>query len=265
MAAMLDTPWTGETFTPPLPLDIATIETAIVEQLVSQISVIEIVHFPDKPETYRMTHPVGSALVSYRGATYGDLIDTGPVAQLRKLEFEVRLLARDLGWSYGALATGVSPGAYALLEAVRLALTGFRIPGCRKIYPLKERFVERDAQGGVWIYSVSFAVETLAVEVAPANQFRLFIQGVAQDATGEITTTVGLFQQTFATNGSLQLPYGNISDVTVTDLNGRQYVDGTDYTVDPAAGLITLIAGGALAPGTAVNVKCGYDSSIVIT
>lgn len=265
MAAILDIPWTGQTFTPPTPLDIATIESAIVAQLLSRISLIEVVHFPDRPEAYRMTHPVGAALVSYRGATYGDLIDTAAVVQLRKLEFEVRLMARDLGWSYGALATGVSPGAYSLLEAVRVALTGFLIPGCRKIYPLKERFVERDPQGGVWIYAISFAVETLAVEVPPADQFPLFIQGSAQDATGEIVATVGLFQQTFDANGYLQLPYGNISNVTVTDLNGRQYVDGTDYTFDAASGLISLIAGGALAPGITVNVACGYDPSVVIT
>jgi hypothetical protein len=264
MAAILDIPWTGQTFTPPTPLDIATIESAIVAQLLSRISLIEVVHFPDRPEAYRMTHPVGAALVSYRGATYGDLIDTAAVAQLRKLEFEVRLMARDLGWSYGALASGVSPGAYSLLEAVRVALTGFQIPGCRKTYPLKERFVERDAQGGVWIYAISFAVETVALEASPGDQFPLFIQGVAQDTSGDRLASVGLFQQSFDANGSLQLPYGNVSNVTVSDLNGRQYVAGTDYSVDAASGLISLMSGGALAPGAAVNVACGYDPAIVV-
>jgi hypothetical protein len=265
MATILDTPWTGETFTPPIPLDIATIENALVEQLLSQINLIEIVHFPDRPEAYRLTHRVGAALVSYRGATYGDLIDTAVVMQPRKLEFEVRLMARDLGWSYGALGTGVSPGAYSLLEAVRAALTGFRIPGCRKTYPLKERFVERDAQGGVWIYAISFAVETLAVEAAPADQFPLFIQGLAQDADDEIVAAAGLFQETFDVNGLVQLPYGNLSNVNLTDRSGRQYVEQTDYTVDVANGWIRLVAGGALAPGVSVNVTCGYDPSVVIT
>ncbi len=265
MPAILDTPWAGQTFTPPTPLDIATIETAIVGQLRSKISLIEIVHFPDRPEAYRMTHRIGAALVSYRGATYGDLIDTAAVVQPRKLEFEVRLMARDLGWSYGAIATGVSPGAYSLLEAVRAALTGFQIPGCRKIYPLKERFVDRDAQGGVWIYAISFAVETLAVEVSPGDQFPLFITGVAQGAAGERVATVGLFQQTFDAHGSVQLPYGNLSNVVMTDPSGRRYVEGTDYAVDAANGRVSLIAGGALAPGASVNVTCGYDPSVVIT
>ncbi|HTW89183.1 MAG TPA: Gp37 family protein [Candidatus Binataceae bacterium] len=265
MPTSLDTLWTGGTFSPPVPLDIATIENAIVAQLLSQINQIEVVHFPDRPEAYRLTHQVGAALVSYRGATYGDLIDTDVVMQERKLEFEVRLMARDLGWSYGALATGVSPGAYALLEAVRAALTGFRIPGCRETYPLKERFVERDPQGGVWIYAISFAVETLAVQAAPADQFPLFIQGLAQDADDEIVAAVGWFQETFDVNGLVQLPYGNLSDVTVTDQSGRLYLDQTDYTVDIANGSISIVAGGALAPGVSVNIACGYDPSVVIT
>jgi hypothetical protein len=264
MPAILDKPWAGQTFAPPTPLDIATIETAIVEQLRSSISLIEIVHFPDRLEAYRMTHRIGAALVAYRGATYGDLFDSALVAQPRKLEFEVRLMARDLGWSYGAIGSGVGPGAYSLLEAVRAALTGFLIPGCRKIYPLKERFIERDAQGGVWIYAISFAVETVALEVSPPVGFPVFITGVAQDTAGNRVATVGAFQQVFDANGLLQLPFGNLSNVSVSDLSGRRYVAGTDYAVDSANGLVRLIAGGALAPGASVNVTCGYDAAVVI-
>jgi hypothetical protein len=66
MGATLDSPWVGQGFSPPTPLDIGTIETALVNQLVAQISEIEIVHFPDKPEAYRMTHRIGSALVPIR-------------------------------------------------------------------------------------------------------------------------------------------------------------------------------------------------------
>jgi len=264
MGVILDTPWPGRSFAPPTPLDIATIESAIVERLRAAINAIEIVHFPDRPEAYRMTHRIGAALVSYRGAAYGDLIDSAIVAQPRKLEFEVRLMARDLGWAYGGAASGAGPGAYSLLEAIRIALTGFQIPGCRKLYPLKERFVDRDAQGGVWIYAISFAVETLAVEAAPPEEFPLFITGVALDSAGETVATVGAFQQTFDTSGLLQLPYGNLSNVSVSDAGGRRSIEGTDYAVDAANGRITLIAGGALAPGAAVTVACGYDASAVI-
>jgi hypothetical protein len=264
MAVVLDTPWAGQAFTPPTPLDIATIESAIVAQLQAAISVVEIVHFPDRPEAYRLTHRIGAALVSFRGSSYGELIDSAVVAQARTLEFEVRLMARDLGWAYGAMSTGINPGAYALLEAIRIALTGFQIPGCRKMYPLKERFVERDAQGGVWIYAIGFAVETLAIEVTPPVAFPLFVNGIAQDAAGDVVAAVGAFQQSFNTQGTLQLPYGNITNVSVTDGSGRLYILGIDYSVDSAIGLLSLVPGGALASGTSVTVACGYDPSVVI-
>src|SRR5277367_3918962 len=116
MAVVLDIPWGGQSFSPPSRVDIATIEAAIVDQLQAQISAIEIVHYPDRPEAYRMAHRVGAALVSYTGSTYGDLVDTDAIVQDRRLDFEVRLLARDLGWAYGGPASGTNPGAYALLE-----------------------------------------------------------------------------------------------------------------------------------------------------
>src|ERR1700730_10382775 len=153
MGAMLDAPWAVATFAPPTPLDIATIENAIVTQLRSQISSIEIAHYPDRPETSRMTHRIGTPLVIYKGAQYGDLLDTAAVIQERKLEFEVSVMMRDLGWSVGGDASGPSPGAYAIIESIRRALTGFEVPGCRKMYPLREKFVKRDKQGGVWTYS----------------------------------------------------------------------------------------------------------------
>jgi hypothetical protein len=136
MAVMLDTPWAGVTFTPPTPLDIATIEAAIVSQLSDQINAIEVTHYPDRPESYRLTHRVGAALVRFEGAAYGELIDTAAVVQKRTISFTIRLMVRELGWSFGGDAAGPSPGAYALLEAMRNALTGFQIGGCSKIYPV---------------------------------------------------------------------------------------------------------------------------------
>ena len=140
MGVMLDAPWNGVTFAPPTALDIATIEDAIVSQLRSQISSIEIAHYPDRPETWRMTHRVGAALVMYKGAQYGELLDTAAIIQQRKLEFEISIMMRDLGWAVGGDASGPSPGAYAIIEAIRTALTGYpdprlpqTVPGERKI------------------------------------------------------------------------------------------------------------------------------------
>src|ERR1700730_5008905 len=185
MGVMLDAPWNGVVFAPPTAIDIATIEEAIVTQLRSQISSIEITHYPDRPETWRMTHRVGAALVMYKGAEYGELLDTAAIIQERKLEFEISVMMRDLGWAVGGDASGPSPGAYAIIESIRRALTGFEVPGCRKMYPLREKFVKRDKQGGVWTYSSSFALSTVAVEASQPDDFTLFIKGIVMEGGGQ--------------------------------------------------------------------------------
>src|SRR6202167_4755201 len=118
MGAMLDALWSGVVFTPPTPIGIATIENAIVSQLSSQIDSIEIAHYPDRPETWRLTHRVGAALVMYKGAQYGELLDTSAIIQERKLEFEISVLMRDLGWAVGGDPSGTSPGADRSVERI---------------------------------------------------------------------------------------------------------------------------------------------------
>src|ERR1039458_1192916 len=177
MGAMLDAPWNGMVFTPPTSIDIATIEDAIVNQLRSQINSIEIAHYPDRPESWRLTHRVGAALVMYKSAQYGDLVDTAAIIQERKLEFEIAIMVRDLGWAVGGDPSGPSPGAYAIIESIRTALTGYRIAGCRKMYPVREKFVKRDKQGGVWTYASTFALSTVAVEASQPEGVPALHQG----------------------------------------------------------------------------------------
>jgi len=95
---VLDSPYTGQTFTPPTPLDIATIEAAIVAQLAAAIgNLVEVTHFPDKPEAYELHHRIGVAMVIYMGGDYGEILDIYNVAQERTMEFGVGLRIRDLG------------------------------------------------------------------------------------------------------------------------------------------------------------------------
>ena len=74
--------------------------------------------------------------------------------------------------------------AYAILESIRAALTGYQVPGARKIFMVSEKFVERDPEGGVWIYLISIALMTLAVEPSTVEEFPLFIKGVAEEIGG---------------------------------------------------------------------------------
>src|SRR5277367_5103081 len=237
MGVMLDAPWNGVMFTPPTAIDIATIEDAIVSHLQSQINTIEIAHYPDRPETWRLTHRVGAALVMYKGAQYGELLDTAAIIQERRLEFEISVMMRDLGWAVGGDASGASPGAYAIIEGIRTALTGYLIPGCRKMYPVREKFVKRDKQGGVWTYSSTFALSTVAVEASRAGNFPLFIKGIALEEGGQTSITVGAAVYVFNSNSQIQLPQGNVFAVSITGPGGASLIAGTDYSIDRADGI----------------------------
>ena len=259
---MLDAPWNGATFTPATPLDIASIETAILTQLKSLITSIEITHYPDRPETYRLTHRIGAALVRYDGAIYGPIDDTGTVAQRRRLRFAVRLVMRDLGWSFGGDGDGPSPGAYAMIEAVRVALTGFQIGGCGKMAPSRERFIERDKQGAVWIYEIAFALTTTAVEASSPVTYPLFTRGIAQESGGLTTTSAAAASYTFNSSDQIALPAGNVIAATVINpATGSTYVSGIDYALDTVNGIITRSAAGAIAAGSTVNVAYSFAES----
>jgi len=263
MGVTLDSAWAGQIFAPPTPLDIATIESAIAAQLRAQVSAIEIAQFPDKPAAYRLTHRIGAALVSWRGATYGALIDTAAVVQARRLEFEVILLVRDLGWSFGGDPSGPNPGAYALLEAIRAALTGLRLPGCRKMFPLREQFLGRDPQGGVWTWSALYALETIALEASTQDNFPIFVKGLALEEGGQTVKAAAPAAYTFNSQDVIQLPVGNVAGLVVTPIGGgNPYLAGTDYTLDAVNGIIARVAGGAIASGATVEAAYSYSETV---
>lgn len=265
MGVTLDAAWNGVVFTPPTAIDIATIEDAIVSQLQSQINTIEIAHYPDRPETWRLTHRVGAALVMYKGAQYGELLDTSAIIQERKLEFEISVMMRDLGWAVGGDASGPSPGAYAIIEGIRTALTGYEVPGCRKMYPVREKFVKRDKQGGVWTYSSIFALSTVAVEASQPDDFPLFIKGIALEEGGQTSVTLGAAGYTFNSNLQVQLPQGNVFAVSITAAGGATLIQGTDYSIDRADGIVTAIPGGAISAGETVQIAYSYAEVAIAT
>lgn len=262
MGVTLDSPWAGQIFAPPSPLDIATLETAIAAQLRTQINQIEIAQFPDKPSAYRLTHPAGAALVAWRATTYGALRDTAAVVQTRRLEFEITLLVRDLGWSFGAENSAQNPGGYALLETIRAALTGLRLPGCRKMYPLREQFLGRDPQGGLWTWKTMYALETVALEASTLDNYPVFLKGTALEENGQ-TTAAAAGTYTFNAGDFIQLPVGNVGGLIVTPSGGgNAYVAGTDYTLDAVNGIITRVSTGSIVAGATVNAAYTYADAV---
>jgi Gp37 protein len=265
-AIVLDGPWGGSSFAPPQPIDIGTMELALVARLASQIATVEVAHFPDEPQAYRLTHRIGAALVRYQGADYGPLHDTAAIVQERTLKFAVALLVRDVGWSFGGEADGTSPGGYALMESVRGALTGFRVSGFSKVYPLREKFLARDKQGGIWIYEITFAIKTLAVEPSTVNNYPLFVLGVAQEEGGVTTITVAPASYSFDTNGQVALPNRNITAIEILNPStGTAYSLGADYGVNTVSGVIELNPGGAIPAGAAVSIGYSYAETAIAT
>jgi hypothetical protein len=263
MGVMLDRPWTGTNYNPPSALDITTLESGIVAQLKSAIgNLVEVAHYPDNPESYRLTHRIGAALVQYIQSDYGDLKDTGLVIQERTLEFGILVVIRDLGWSYGGPPSGTSPGAYQILEAIRTALSGYELVpdvGATKLRPSRERFLKRDPEGGVWQYAIYFTTRTLAVENYTTPTFPLFITGFAFEEMGETTRNVPVAQYTFNASNLITLPNRNLSNVVVTNLAGTvTYAAGTDYTVDPVGGRLTRISTGSIPNLATVLVAFSY-------
>jgi Gp37 protein len=265
-APYLDGPWTGETFSPPTPLDIATIEGAIVTQLRAAIgNIVEVIHFPDRPEAYEMRHRIGVAMVIYMGSDYGKILDTAHVVQERTMTFAVGVRIRDLGWAFGRPPSGTSPGAYQILEGIRIALTGFQPKtGCVPMHPASEKFIDRDKQGGVWVYEMHFATRTITVEAYQPPTFPLFIHGTAQEEEG--VTAIQVAGSLLAFTGSpgvITLPQGNISGVIVQSANLiTTFVVDTDYTVDTVNGIIARAITGSISANATVAVSYAYSDVV---
>ena len=266
MGVFLDTSWPGQNFSPPQPLDIATLEAAIVAQLQAALgNVVEVTHFPDRPEAYEPRHRIGVVMVIYSGSDYGEIIDIANVAQERTLEFSVGIRIRDLGWAFGGPLSATSPGAYQLLEGIRLALTGFQpIPGCTKLKPLREKFIERDRQGGVWVYEMVFSTRTVAVENYQPPTFPLFTHGMALDEGGDTTSQLQIGLHTFTgTPGTITLSQQNISAVVVKSQDlFTAYSPVTDYSIDNINGVLTRNASGAIPANATVAVSYGYSDVV---
>ena len=89
------------------------------------------------------------------------------------------------------------------------------------MYPVREKFVERDKQGGVWTYASTFALSTIACEASQPEDFPLFIKGIALEEGGQTSVTVGAAAYTFNSNSQIQLPVGNVSPSASRGLAGQ--------------------------------------------
>jgi hypothetical protein len=121
----------------------------------------------------------------------------------------------------------------------------------------------RDPQGGVWTWSALYALETMALEAATLDNFPLFIKGTALEEGGQTVSVAAPAAYTFNAQNLIQLPVGNIAKLVVTPTGGgNPYLAGIDYTLDAVNGIITLAAGGAIAPDATVEVSYSYSDTV---
>lgn len=140
-------------------MTIAEIEQAIIERLKAKVQGVLVEGFPEKPYEFNLLHSKGALLVRYVGSRFSEPEATDLIVQTRRIEFEVVVVMRHLR---------THEGAYSYLDAVRIALTGYKIPGCSKMYPVREEFISEEA--GIWQYAITFAMTAPAFEIDEAEQ-----------------------------------------------------------------------------------------------
>jgi hypothetical protein len=129
---------------------------------------------------------------------------------------------------------------------------------------VREKFIERDTDGGVWMYLLTIALTTMAVEASTGPDFPLFIKGVALEANAESTVTIGATEFTFDSQDQVQLPNDNIIALTVSSLGGSAFILGTDFSIDPINGIVSRIPSGGIANGAIVNIAWSYADAAVV-
>jgi hypothetical protein len=284
MSVVLDTPWAGTAYSPALRLDVAHVEQVLVDYLrgiqqsglessdpvtvaVAQVlRQVAVDHFPEQPEKYRLTHRVGQVLITYGGSESSpDPTTVDEVRQERTGTWHFDVVVRDLGWAYGGQPSGPSPGAYGVLEALRLALCGYVVPGYTKMVFVRERFVKRDSEGAVWYYEAEFAHRCVIIENDVQPNYPTFSRLTSLERGGVTTVDVPDAAYTFDANGAISLPHGNVSNVVVSDpATGAAYDAGLDYLLDYIAGTLSTVEGGVLTAGDTVNVSYSHAEILIV-
>ena len=126
---------------------IAEIEKDMVALLATALPDLKVEPFPDKPETYRLTHPHGAVLIGYSGSRMPDPFVLAGTEQKRRLEYQLVVKVRSLR---------DHTGAYTVLDRIRTALSGQVLRGMR-FYPSREQF--EDVTSGVWTYLAVYAAD----------------------------------------------------------------------------------------------------------
>ena len=137
-------------------MNVLQIEEALLSKLQEELSELSVEAFPDKPDDYDFIHPVGAVLVKYDSSSFSDDYCLAYTAQYRTLTFMVVSLTRNLR---------THCGCYDVLERIRNAILGLKLPGLEQVKQVDEQF--SDETDGIWTYIQTFNIKTLALQQLP--------------------------------------------------------------------------------------------------
>lgn len=137
---------------------------ALLARLRSHVPGYAVEYFPEKPKDYRLNHPRGALLVSYLGSRFTAPTDARAVVQPRQVRLSVTLLLRQLNGREGAVA---------VLDELRGALVGLRLPHCTSgLQAVEERFLGEVA--GIWQYALDISAAAMQIEDIDCEQLPPF-------------------------------------------------------------------------------------------
>ncbi|EAS1877730.1 hypothetical protein AIP78_01130 [Salmonella enterica] len=126
----------------------------LVARLRARLPGLHVAYFPDSPDAFTLTHPVGAVLLSYSRSTYGTSESTGAVVQPQTMRFVATVVLRQLNGRDGAVD---------VLDSVRQALGGWRPQNClRPVWLVEDTFLG-EAQG-LWQYALTFATQSFFIQ-----------------------------------------------------------------------------------------------------
>ncbi|EAZ4078319.1 hypothetical protein B9W89_14545 [Salmonella enterica] len=126
----------------------------LVARLRARLPGLHVAYFPDSPDAFTLTHPVGAVLLSYSRSTYGTSESTGAVVQPHTMRFVATVVLRQLNGRDGAVD---------VLDSVRQALGGWRPQNClRPVWLVEDTFLG-EVQG-LWQYALTFATQSFFIQ-----------------------------------------------------------------------------------------------------
>ena len=128
---------------------------AFVTRLRGILPQLSVEHYAGAPAEYRLEHPQGALLLSYRGSQFAAPRDTAGFGQQRTLQLELTLLLRRANAQLNDMEA---------LDAARRACLGFAAPDCRAAWLSSETFL--GFSDGIARYAISLAADTWQVAEA---------------------------------------------------------------------------------------------------